>query len=97
MTAPDILFDYEYPKTINLRSYNPPVIPESNQIERAVDAIISSEKPVIYAGGGAIASNAEDELFALNEIMDAPVTNTLMGLGIYPATVSYTHLRAHET
>ena len=86
MTAPDILFDYEYPKTINLRSYNPPVIPESNQIERAVDAIISSEKPVIYAGGGAIASNAEDELFALNEIMDAPVTNTLMGLGIYPAT-----------
>ena len=86
MTAPDILFDYEYPKTINLRSYNPPVIPESNQIKRAVDAIISSEKPVIYAGGGAIASNAEDELFALNEIMDAPVTNTLMGLGIYPAT-----------
>ncbi len=59
MTAPGILFDYEYPKTIKLRSYNPPVIPEFNQIERAVDAIISAEKPVIYAGGGAIASNAE--------------------------------------
>ena len=52
-------------KTINLRSYNPPVIPENNQIERAVDAIISSEKPVIYAGGGTISSNASKMNFLL--------------------------------
>ena len=47
---------------------------------------MQARKPVIYAGGGAIASNAEEELLQLNQILDAPVTNTLMGLGIYPAT-----------
>ena len=86
MTAPDKLYDYEYPEKANIRSYNPPIEPEQNQIERAVAAIISANKPVIYAGGGAIASNAFEELFELNEILDAPITNTLMGLGIYPAT-----------
>ena len=59
---------------------------DPNQIERAVDAIIESNKPVIYAGGGAINSNASEELIRLNEILDFPVTNTLMGLGVYPAT-----------
>ena len=86
MTAPENLFDYVYPKKANIRSYNPPVNPDQNQIKRAVAEILSARKPVIYAGGGAIASNAERELFQLNEILDAPVTNTLMGLGIYPAT-----------
>jgi len=86
MTAPDKFYDYEYPEKANIRSYNPPIEPEQNQIERAVAAIISANKPVIYAGGGAIASNAFEELFKLNEILDAPITNTLMGLGIYPAT-----------
>ena len=73
-------------KKANIRSYNPPVKPDQNQIKRAVAEILSARRPVIYAGGGAIASNAERELFELNEILDAPVTNTLMGLGIYPAT-----------
>ena len=86
MTAPDNLFDYSYPEDINIRSYNPPIEPDQNQIDRAIDAILASKKPVIYAGGGAIASNAEKELYELNEIIDAPVTNTLMGLGIYPAS-----------
>ena len=86
MTAPENLFDYHYPNEINIRSYNPPIDPEQSQVERAVDAIIKSSRPVIYAGGGAIASDAEEILYELNEIMDAPVTNTLMGLGIYPAT-----------
>ena len=86
MTAPENLFDYHYPDEINIRSYNPPIDPEQSQIERAVEAIIKSSSPVIYAGGGAIASDAEEILYELNEIMDAPVTNTLMGLGIYPAT-----------
>ena len=86
MTAPDNLFNYSYPEDINIRSYNPPIEPDQNQIDRAIDAILASKKPVIYAGGGAIASNAEKELYELNEIIDAPVTNTLMGLGIYPAS-----------
>ena len=85
-TAPDKLFEFNYPNKVNIRSYSPPIDPEKNQIERAVEAIISSEKPVIYAGGGAINSNASSELIKLNEILDFPVTNTLMGLGVYPAT-----------
>ena len=86
MTAPENLFDYSYPEKANIRSYNPPVNPDQNQIKRAVIEIMQAKKPVIYAGGGAIASNAEEELIQLNEILDVPVTNTLMGLGIYPAT-----------
>ena len=85
-TAPDKLFEFNYPNKVNIRSYSPPIDPEKNQIERAVEAIIASEKPVIYAGGGAINSNASSELIKLNEILDFPVTNTLMGLGVYPAT-----------
>ena len=85
-TAPDKLFDFVYPEKVNIRSYNPPINPEKKQIERAVEAILDAEKPVIYAGGGAINSNASEELLLLNKILDFPVTNTLMGLGIYPAT-----------
>ena len=86
MTAPDNLFDYSYPKKADIRSYNPPTDPDKHQVQRAVNEIMKARKPVIYAGGGAIASNAEEELLQLNQILDAPVTNTLMGLGIYPAT-----------
>ena len=86
LTNPDDLFDYEYPEKVNIRSYNPPVKPEATQIERVVDAIFNSKKPVIYAGGGTISSNASKELIELNSYINVPVTNTLMGLGVYPAT-----------
>ena len=87
-TAPDTLHEYSYPDSIDIRSYNPPVEPEQEQIQRAVDAIFEAKQPVIYAGGGAINSNASSELYELNEILNIPVTNTLMGLGVYPATDS---------
>ena len=86
MTAPENIFDYTYPEKVDIRSYNPPTDPDKHQVQRAVNEIMQARKPVIYAGGGAIASNAEEELLQLNQILDAPVTNTLMGLGIYPAT-----------
>ena len=86
ITNPDDLFDYEYPAKANIRSYNPPIEPDSSQVKRAVDAIINSKRPVIYAGGGTISSNASDELRELNRYINVPVTNTLMGLGVYPAT-----------
>ena len=84
-TAPDKLFDFVLPESTNIRSYNPPIEPEIKQIKRAADAIIDAEKPVIYAGGGSINSNASEELIELNKILNFPVTNTLMGLGVYPA------------
>ena len=86
LTNPDDLFEFEYPKTANIRSYNPPIEPSESQIDRVIDALINSSKPVIYAGGGTIASNASDELIELNDIINAPITNTLMGLGVYPGT-----------
>ena len=89
MTAPDKLFDFAYPDEVNIRSYNPPVEPSDSQVQRAVNAILSAKKPVLYAGGGAISSNASNELLQLNEILKAPVTNTLMGLGVYPASDKY--------
>ena len=85
-TSPDELFDFVYPDSAHIRSYNPPISPEKKQIERAVEAMLKARQPVIYAGGGAINSNASSELIKLNEILDFPVTNTLMGLGVYPAT-----------
>ena len=84
-TSPDKLFDFVLPESTKIRSYNPPIEPEIKQIKRAVDAIIDAEKPVIYAGGGSINSNASEELIELNKILNFPVTNTLMGLGVYPA------------
>ena len=85
-TAPDKLFNYDPPKSVKIRSYNPPVEPDPIQIERAISEILKAKKPVIYAGGGAINSNASEELYELNELLNFPVTNTLMGLGVYPAS-----------
>jgi acetolactate synthase-1/2/3 large subunit len=85
-TAPDKLFDYNPPKSVKIRSYNPPIDPDPKQIDRAISEILKAKKPVIYAGGGAINSNASKELYKLNELLNFPVTNTLMGLGIYPAS-----------
>ena len=86
LTNPDDFFDFEYPEEVNIRSYNPPLDPEPSQIERVVEAILNSKQPVIYAGGGTISSNASSELIELNSYINVPVTNTLMGLGVYPAT-----------
>ncbi len=86
LTNPVDLFDFVYPDKVHIRSYNPPTKPENHQVSRAVDAILASERPVIYAGGGTISSNASKELRELNDLIDAPVTNTLMGLGVFPGT-----------
>ena len=86
LTNPVDLFEYDYPNKVDIRSYNPPIEPEDSQIDRVVRAIIKSKKPVIYAGGGAISSNASAELIKLNSLINLPVTNTLMGLGVYPAS-----------
>ena len=85
-TAPDKIFDYNPPKSVKIRSYNPPVEPDPKQIDRAISEILKAKKPVIYAGGGAINSNASEELYEMVELLNFPVTNTLMGLGVYPAS-----------
>ena len=84
-TDPSKLYEYKRAKEISLRSYQPQILPHPGQIKKACKNILSAERPVIYAGGGVILGNAYKELIALNKLIKVPVTNTLMGLGAYPA------------
>ena len=86
MTDPNHLFDYQYPKDIKMRSYSTPSEEEESNVDEAVSLLEKAKKPVLYAGGGIIQGNASEELKKLAKIMNAPVTNTLMGLGAFPAT-----------
>ena len=86
VTDPDYKFDYSYPKEVDIRSYKPVEEGHSGQIRRAAKLLLSAEKPVIYAGGGVIQNEASEELVKLAKLLNFPVTNTLMGLGAYPAT-----------
>ncbi len=81
-----IKYPYHLPKTISLRSYNPTFKGHPKQIKKATTALMSAKKPVIYAGGGVVGANASDLLVELAEKINAPVTNTLMGLGSIPGT-----------
>jgi len=77
---------FEYPKTIEMRSYKPVVVGESGQIRRAAEMILSAKRPVIYSGGGVVLSNGSQELIEFTRLLGYPITQTLMGLGTYPAT-----------
>ena len=86
ITDPYIKIPYEYPETISMRSYNPVVKGHTGQIKKAVDLLLKAQRPMIYAGGGVILGNGSDELTEFARLLGYPVTNTLMGLGGYPAT-----------
>jgi len=77
---------YYYPPEVSMRSYNPVVRGHVGQIKRAVSLLLSAKRPMIYSGGGAVLDNASDALTELTRILGFPITNTLMGLGAYPAT-----------
>ncbi len=76
----------EYPGSINVRSYKPEIKVEMSQIDKAVELIIQSKKPVIYSGGGSVIGNAYKTLRTFTRNANFPITQTLMGLGAYPAT-----------
>ncbi|MFC1806784.1 biosynthetic-type acetolactate synthase large subunit [Candidatus Omnitrophota bacterium] len=78
--------EFSYPDEVNIRSYKPVYFGHSGQIKKAANAIKESKKPVIYAGGGVIISEASDELTALARKTNIPVTTTLLGLGAFPET-----------
>ena len=77
---------FEYPDKISMRSYNPVTKGHSRQIKKAAELILSAKRPVVYAGGGVILSDAAPQLTELTQMLNFPCTNTLMGLGGYPAT-----------
>ncbi|MBD3618189.1 MAG: acetolactate synthase 3 large subunit [Chromatiales bacterium] len=78
--------EFKYPRTVKMRSYNPTVKGHLGQIKKAVDLILAAEKPMIYSGGGVILSHASKALTDFTKYLGYPITNTLMGLGAYPAT-----------
>lgn len=78
--------DFHYPKEITIRSYNPVVKGHSGQIKKAVKLLLEAKRPMIYTGGGVILSDASDKLIKLVRTLGFPITQTLMGLGGYPAT-----------
>lgn len=77
---------FEYPETISLRSYNPVERGHIGQIRRAVKLMLAAKRPMVYSGGGVVLGNASAELTELIRLLGFPITNTLMGLGGYPAT-----------
>ncbi|MHB1184489.1 MAG: biosynthetic-type acetolactate synthase large subunit [Desulfobulbia bacterium] len=77
---------YPEVKPITMRTYKPTYEPHPGQIEKACQAMLKAKKPVIYAGGGVILSNSNEELTELARRLDCPVTMTLMGLGGFPGT-----------
>lgn len=77
---------FVYPDKVSMRSYNPVVKGHVRQTKRAADLMLSAKRPVIYAGGGVILSDAATQLTELTKLLNYPCTNTLMGLGGYPAT-----------
>ncbi|MEY4211317.1 MAG: hypothetical protein RLZ92_1698 [Pseudomonadota bacterium] len=86
ITDPNIKIAYKYPKKITMRSYNPVVVGHKGQIKKAVDILLNAQRPMIYSGGGVILGEAHKQLTELTHLLGYPITQTLMGLGGFPAT-----------
>jgi len=84
ITAEKVAF--EYPAEIEMRSYNPTIKGHNGQIRRAVDLIKKAERPMIYTGGGVILGNGSEQLRTFTRSLGYPITQTLMGLGAFPAS-----------
>ncbi|MFT4172678.1 MAG: acetolactate synthase 3 catalytic subunit [Rhodocyclaceae bacterium] len=78
--------EFSYPDKVELRSYNPVVKGHHGQIKKAAQLLLEAKRPMIYTGGGVVLSNAAEKLTRLARLLGYPVTNTLMGLGGFPAS-----------
>jgi len=78
--------EFIYPENVSLRSYSPVKQGHSGQINKALDLLINAQKPMVYSGGGVVLGNASDALTEFVKLLDFPITNTLMGLGGFPAS-----------
>ncbi|MCD6561204.1 MAG: biosynthetic-type acetolactate synthase large subunit [Deltaproteobacteria bacterium] len=81
-----MITDYKPVKELKLRSYQPTYKPNIKQLQKVVQMIRSSEKPLIMIGGGVVLSKSATELTGFAKSIQAPVTSTLMGLGAFPAS-----------
>jgi acetolactate synthase-1/2/3 large subunit len=77
---------YTYPESVDIRSYNVITKGHTGQIRKAVDLMLAAERPMFYTGGGVVLGEAAKQLTDLVRTMSYPITQTLMGLGAFPAS-----------
>ncbi|NND93078.1 MAG: acetolactate synthase 3 large subunit [Granulosicoccus sp.] len=85
-TTPGVTIPFVYPKKVNMRSYSPAEQGHPGQIRKAVDLILAARRPMIYSGGGVVLGDASAQLREFTELLGYPITQTLMGLGAFPAS-----------
>jgi acetolactate synthase-1/2/3 large subunit len=78
--------EFIYPKNISMRSYQGEVVHQKEQVTKALDVILKAKKPIIYSGGGCVIGNASEILREFTLLLGFPITQTLMGLGAFPAS-----------
>ncbi|HYC49374.1 MAG TPA: acetolactate synthase 3 catalytic subunit [Burkholderiales bacterium] len=78
--------DFDYPEKVAMRSYNPTVKGHAGQIKKAIQYLMEAKRPMVYTGGGIVLGEAAPQLARLVRLLGVPCTNTLMGLGGFPAT-----------
>lgn len=78
--------EYIYPQNLVMRSYSPVTKGHPKQIRRAVEVLCEAKRPMVYSGGGIISGESSDTLTEFVRLMGFPCTNTLMGLGAFPAS-----------
>ena len=83
---PNFKYPYEYPESVELRSYNPTVNGHKGQIKKALKGLLVAKKPILFVGGGVIAAECSKQLIQFAQRLNLPVTSSLMGLGAYPST-----------
>lgn len=81
--------EFIYPKNLTMRSYAPVTEGHPKQIKKAVELLLQAERPIVYTGGGVVLADAATELTELVRTLGYPCTNTLMGLGAFPASDSH--------
>jgi acetolactate synthase-1/2/3 large subunit len=85
LTDPELYkIEFDYPKVLKMRSYQPTIKGNAKQIKKALSMIAQSKKPILYAGGGVVSSQASKELIEFAHVFNFPITTTLMALGAYP-------------
>ncbi len=77
---------FHYPASVEMRSYRPVTKGHAGQIKKAMQMLLGATRPMIYVGGGAVLGNASEQVTELVRLLGYPCTNTLMGLGAYPAS-----------
>lgn len=84
MTNPHVKVPYKFPDAVEMRSYQPTKRGHHGQVKKAIKALLAAKRPVLYVGGGTVMGNASEQVRELLDILNIPVTNTLMGLGAIP-------------